>query len=412
MAANLQFKSTPLRERVSKEEWDVRVDLAAAYQLAAIFKWTDLIYTHFSARVPGAEDFLVNPYGLMFDEITASNLVKVDPHGMVLDDPTGLGYNEAGFVIHGCMHEARPEINCVLHTHTRAGVAVSAHKCGLLPISQHAMMVQQQVAYHDYEGIALEMDERSRMARDLGKTAKAMILRNHGLLTLGETVREAFELMYYLDCACQIQIDAMALDRQHRAADRREVFGDVPAPELGIAPDVGPAVEGSLRVAVVAPELVRQLGRFKSACGPDDRANADRLDEHVRRHRHHGLHLVPCSCMDQGNGSTVGVADQDGIFDFQAGKNFGQGKHGFVVHESHAASGLLQHVGLPVAVAVVHERAAAEGLSHVLREVAPLPDRAETFVQEHQHRPAAPLCPDPFILERAAGRRYARHGRA
>ncbi|TMI12540.1 MAG: class II aldolase/adducin family protein [Betaproteobacteria bacterium] len=210
MAANLQFKSTPLRERVSKEEWDVRVDLAAAYQLAAIFKWTDLIYTHFSARVPGAEDFLVNPYGLMFDEITASNLVKVDPHGKVLDDPTGLGYNEAGFVIHGCMHEARPEINCVLHTHTRAGVAVSAHKCGLLPISQHAMMVQQQVAYHDYEGIALEMDERSRMARDLGKTAKAMILRNHGLLTLGETVREAFELMYYLDCACQIQIDAMA----------------------------------------------------------------------------------------------------------------------------------------------------------------------------------------------------------
>ena len=210
MAANLQFKSTPVRERVSKEEWDVRVDLAAAYQLAAIFKWTDLIYTHFSARVPGSEDFLVNPYGLMFDEMTASNLVKVDPHGKVLDDPTGLGYNEAGFVIHGCMHEARPEINCVIHTHTRAGVAVSAHKCGLLPISQHAMMVQQQVAYHDYEGIALEMDERSRMARDLGKTSKAMILRNHGLLTLGETVREAFELMYYLDCACQIQIDAMA----------------------------------------------------------------------------------------------------------------------------------------------------------------------------------------------------------
>jgi ribulose-5-phosphate 4-epimerase/fuculose-1-phosphate aldolase len=210
MAANLQFKSTPVRERVGKEEWEIRVDLAAAYQLAAIFKWTDLIYTHFSARVPGSEDFLVNPYGLMFDEITASNLVKVDPQGKVLDDPTGLGYNEAGFVIHGCMHEARPEINCVLHTHTRAGVAVSAHKCGLLPISQHAMMVQQQVAYHDYEGIALEMDERSRMARDLGKTCKAMILRNHGLLTLGESVREAFELMYYLDCACQIQIDAMA----------------------------------------------------------------------------------------------------------------------------------------------------------------------------------------------------------
>src|SRR5436309_7686588 len=171
MAANLQFKSTPLRERVSKEEWDVRVDLAAAYQLAAIFKWTDLIYTHFSARVPGAEDFLVHPYGLMFDEITASTLVKVGPDGKVLDDPTGMGYNAAGFVIHGCVHEARPEINCVIHTHTRAGVGVSAMKCGLLPISQHAMMVQQQVTYHGYEGIALDMDERTRLAEDLGKAS-------------------------------------------------------------------------------------------------------------------------------------------------------------------------------------------------------------------------------------------------
>src|SRR5205809_6580154 len=152
MAANLQFKSTPLRERVSKEEWDVRVDLAAAYQLAAIFKWTDLIYTHFSARVPGAEDFLVNPYGLMFDEITASNLVKVDPHGKVLDDPTGLGYNEAGFVIHGCMHEARPEIYCVLNTYTRAGVAVSELKFGLLPMRLHEMLVLTLGGLHDVWG--------------------------------------------------------------------------------------------------------------------------------------------------------------------------------------------------------------------------------------------------------------------
>ncbi len=211
MSANLQsVKSSPVRGRVSKEEWQVRVDLAAAYQLAAIYKWTDLIYTHFSARVPGSEDFLINAYGLMFDEITASNLVKIDHHGKVLDDPLDLGYNEAGFVIHGCIHEARPEINCVIHTHTRTGVAISAMKCGLLPISQHAMMVQQQVTYHDYEGIALDMDERDRMAGDLGKKSKAMILRNHGLLTMGETVREAFELMYYLDCACQIQIDACA----------------------------------------------------------------------------------------------------------------------------------------------------------------------------------------------------------
>jgi ribulose-5-phosphate 4-epimerase/fuculose-1-phosphate aldolase len=211
MSAVLKPKnSKPVRERVSREEWQMRVDLAAAYQLAAVYKWTDLIYTHFSARVPGTEDFLINPYGLMFDEITASNLVRIDAAGKVIDDPLDLGYNEAGFVIHGCMHEARPEVNCVIHTHTRAGVAVSAMKCGLLPISQHAMRVQRQCTYHDYEGIALNLSERERMAASLGKTSKVMILRNHGLLTLGETVREAFELMYYLDCACQIQIDALA----------------------------------------------------------------------------------------------------------------------------------------------------------------------------------------------------------
>jgi len=210
MSANLKFKSTPVRERVSKEEWQYRVDLAAAYQLAAIYKWTDLIYTHFSARVPGTDDFLINPYGLMFDEITASSLVKIDEHGKILDDPLDMGVNEAGFVIHSCMHKARPEINCVIHTHTRPGVAVSAMKCGLLPISQHAMRVQQEITYHDYEGIALYKEEQARMAADLGKTSKAMILRNHGLLTLGETVREAFEIMYYLDCACQIQVDACA----------------------------------------------------------------------------------------------------------------------------------------------------------------------------------------------------------
>jgi ribulose-5-phosphate 4-epimerase/fuculose-1-phosphate aldolase len=210
MSANLKFKSAPVRDRISKEEWEVRVDLAAAYQLAAIVKWTDLIYTHFSARVPGTEDFLINPYGMMFDEIAASNLVKIDWQGKILDDPLGMGVNEAGFVIHSCMHAARPEINCVLHTHTRAGVAVSAMKCGLLPISQHAMRVQPEISYHDYEGIALYKDEQVRMARDLGKKSKAMILRNHGLLALGETVREAFEIMYYLDAACQIQVDACA----------------------------------------------------------------------------------------------------------------------------------------------------------------------------------------------------------
>jgi ribulose-5-phosphate 4-epimerase/fuculose-1-phosphate aldolase len=131
MSANLKKVSTPsLRDRVTKEEWQMRVDLAAAYQLAAIYKWTDLIYTHFSARVPGTEDFLINPYGLMFDEITASTLVKIDSEGKIKDDPVGMGVNEAGFIIHSCMHAARPEINCVIHTHTRAAVAVSAMKCG------------------------------------------------------------------------------------------------------------------------------------------------------------------------------------------------------------------------------------------------------------------------------------------
>jgi ribulose-5-phosphate 4-epimerase/fuculose-1-phosphate aldolase len=211
MSANLKsMQSSKVRERVTKEEWEARCDLAAAYQLGAVYKWTDLIYTHFSARVPGTHDFLINPYGLMFDEITASTLVKVDLDGNIKDDPLGMGINEAGFVIHSCIHKARPEVNCVIHTHTRPGVAVSAMKCGLLPISQHAMMIQQEVKYHDYEGIALYKEEQARMAADLGPTSNAMILRNHGLLALGDTVRQAFEVMYYLDCACQIQIDALA----------------------------------------------------------------------------------------------------------------------------------------------------------------------------------------------------------
>lgn len=246
MTAKLKSVKTPsVRDHVSGDEWQVRVDLAAAYQLAAQLRWTDLIYTHFSARIPGTEHLLINAYGLMFDEITASNLVKIDIDGGILDDPLEYGINQAGYVIHSCVHKARPEIACVIHTHTRAGVAVSAMKCGLLPISQHAMRVQGEVTYHDYEGIALEMDEQTRMARDLGQTSKAMILRNHGLLALGASVREAFEVMYYLDCACQIQVDAMAggmenvlqmseraaatADEQFHRTDRNSQHKDWPA---------------------------------------------------------------------------------------------------------------------------------------------------------------------------------------
>ncbi len=202
--------SASVRTRVSDDEWEVRCDLAAAYLLAAQFGWTDLIFTHFTARVPGSEYMLINPYGLMFDEITASSLVKIDMESNVIEDVTGLGVNHAGFVIHGCIHAARPEVTCVIHTHTRAGVAVSAQKHGLLPISQHALRTYGMLTYHDYEGIALELDERERLAGDLGPTSKAMILRNHGLLSAGRTVSEAFEIMYYLDTACQIQLDAMA----------------------------------------------------------------------------------------------------------------------------------------------------------------------------------------------------------
>jgi len=213
-ARKLKAVNAPaVRDRVSQDEWNLRCDLAAAYQLAFQYRWTDMIYTHFSARVPDSEHLLINPYGLMFDEITASTLVKIDKDGNVLDDPTGLGINYAGFVIHGCVHEARPEVNCVIHTHTRAGVAVSAQKNGLLPLSQHSLRVYGELTYHDYEGIALDLDERERLARDLGLTSKAMILRNHGLLALGATVAEAFHLMYYLDTACQIQIDAQAAGR-------------------------------------------------------------------------------------------------------------------------------------------------------------------------------------------------------
>ena len=203
--------STSWRDRVSNDEWDVRVDLAAAYQVAAHYKWTDLIFTHFSARVPGPDHhFLINPFGLMFDEITASTLVKIDQDGRIIEDPVGLGVNQAGFVIHGCIHAARPEAQAVLHTHTRAGVAVSAMKQGLLPLSQHSLRVLGELTYHDYEGVALDMDERTRLARDLGPTSHAMILRNHGLLTLGASVSEAIEYMYYLECACQIQVDALS----------------------------------------------------------------------------------------------------------------------------------------------------------------------------------------------------------
>lgn len=198
-----------LQQRVSDEEWAVRVDLAACYRLAAHFRMTDLIYTHISARVLGPEHhFLINAFGLLWEEISASTLVKVTLDGDVVLDPTGNGINRAGYVIHSAIHRARPEVNCVMHTHTQAGIAVSAQEQGLLPISQHAMRFWNGIGYHDYEGLALELDEQKRLVSDLGNH-KAMILRNHGLLVCGESIYETFDLMYYLERACQTQIAAM-----------------------------------------------------------------------------------------------------------------------------------------------------------------------------------------------------------
>jgi ribulose-5-phosphate 4-epimerase/fuculose-1-phosphate aldolase len=205
----IEERRTTVRQRVSEQEWAAREDLAACYRLCVHFRMTDMIYNHISLRVPGRHDqFLINAFGLLYSEVSASNLIKVDIEGRVVED-TELEANPAGFVIHAAVHKARCDLDCVFHTHTRAGVALSAQEGGLLPLSQHAMRFYNRIGYHGYEGIALDLGEQERLVRDLG-SHKAMILRNHGLLTAGATVRDAFEEMYYLELACQIQLDATA----------------------------------------------------------------------------------------------------------------------------------------------------------------------------------------------------------
>ena len=202
-----------LKGQVSPEEWQLRCDLAACYRLVALYGWSDLVFTHISAKLPesvsGPEhQFLINPYGLMFDEITASSLVKVDMQCNKLHD-TPFPVNPAGFVIHSAVHEARPDVGCVLHTHTRAGVAVSAQQCGVLPISQQSTFVLASLAYHAYEGVAFRDEEKPRLQADLG-SANFLMLRNHGLLTCGKTIADAFLSMYTFENTCRIQIDAQA----------------------------------------------------------------------------------------------------------------------------------------------------------------------------------------------------------
>jgi ribulose-5-phosphate 4-epimerase/fuculose-1-phosphate aldolase len=213
-----------VREQVSDAEWQTRVNLAAAYRLVALYGWDDLVFTHLSARVPGPEHhFLINPYGMMFEEISASSLVKVDIDGnIVMDTPYPI--NPAGFTIHGAIHAARDNAHCVLHIHSINGIAVSAQKNGVLPISQQSMLVLSSLAYHDYEGLALNEDEKPRLVRDLGDKTYLM-LRNHGLLTVGETIADAFVSMYLFEAVCMIQVRAQAGGGELIAIDQRLIRG-------------------------------------------------------------------------------------------------------------------------------------------------------------------------------------------
>lgn len=241
-----------VRSLVSEAEWDLRVDLAACYRLVAHFGWDDLIFTHISARVPGPEHhFLINPYGMLFDEITASSLVKVGLDGQkVMESPYEV--NPAGFTIHSAVHAAREDARCVLHTHSLNGLAVSAQKGGVLPISQQSIFVLSSLGYHAYEGVALRDDEKPRLVADLGDKSFLM-LRNHGLLTVGETVADAFVFMYVFEAACMIQVRAQAGGGELIPIDPRIIAG-----AQAQAKQVTRGAGGSL----AWPGLLRRLDRI------------------------------------------------------------------------------------------------------------------------------------------------------
>jgi ribulose-5-phosphate 4-epimerase/fuculose-1-phosphate aldolase len=240
--------------QINEAEWKVRVDLAACYRLVVKNGWDDLIYTHISAAVPGAEhQYLINPFGLTFEEITASNLVKVGLDGEVIGESPHR-VNPTGFTIHGAVHAARPDAKCVIHLHTPSGTAVSMLECGLLPLSQHAMRFYRNIGYHAYEGVALDSAERERLVADLGQH-KAMLLRNHGTLTCGVTVAEAYTLMYTLENACSLQLRAMA-------ASRDLVIPPEPVLEYSLAQLLG---DGTPEGELEWPALLRRLDREDSS---------------------------------------------------------------------------------------------------------------------------------------------------
>ena len=244
-----QVKS--LQTNVSAEEWKVRVDLAACYRLVAHYGWDDLIFTHISARVPGPEThFLINPYGMMFDEISASDLVKIDLRGKKVVE-SAYDINPAGFTIHSAVHEVRHDAHCVMHLHTTAGVAVSAQRDGLLPISQQSLFPLSALSYHDYEGVALNPEEKPRLVADLGDM-NFMILRNHGLLTCGETVAEAFLNMYILQRSCESQVMAQAGGKK---------LIPIPQPILAGVQAMSKTVTRGVGAKLAWPGLLRKLDR-------------------------------------------------------------------------------------------------------------------------------------------------------
>ncbi|MFD1952540.1 class II aldolase/adducin family protein [Sphingomonas arantia] len=252
--ATAATQTPSVQEQVSPEEWRIRVDLAAAYRLVALYGWDDLIFTHLSARVPGPEHhFLINPYQLMFEEITASSLVKIDTNGRPVG-ATPYMVNAAGFVIHSAIHMGREDAAAVLHLHTPYGQAVSAMDEGLLPHTQTAMIAGSDIAYHDYEGIATELEERERLVADLGQR-HVMLLRNHGTLTVGESVAQAFLRMYFLERACEAQVHMLSAGR---AALLNPPQG---TPEKVRGQSSGPGMQ-MLADMLAWPALLRKLDRI------------------------------------------------------------------------------------------------------------------------------------------------------
>lgn len=244
--------------RYSQAEWEVRCDLAACYQLAELYGMSDMAVTHISARIPGDGDFfLLNPFGMLFDEITASSLIKVDLDGNVIDGgPEEM--NPAGFVIHSAIHMARPELTCVMHSHTRANNAVAMQKEGLLPLSQKAMLISSFVRYHDYEGASLNLGERERILGDLGD-GRILILRNHGALTAGTSIAEAFCWMHKLESACRFQVDGLSGGRELNWQSEEAVRSTAEQGRKLFGPG-GPAATGKLEWAALVRKLERERG--------------------------------------------------------------------------------------------------------------------------------------------------------